>query len=238
MVRGMTIHFPAFAFALLAIAAPAPVAAAQRSFTITSFEKVRLDGPYSVRLTTGVAPFARATGSAAAIDGISVEVQGQTLIIRPSVSNWGGYPGEGPGPVQIAIGTHDLTTVWLNGAGALAIDGVKGQSFDMTLQGPGSIAVGRLSVDRLKAGMSGSGSAVLGGKAAQVSAILRGPATLDGSGLMAKDAVIGAEGSAVLKMSVSGTAKVDAAGTASVELGGGPACTVRAIGSSVVSGCR
>jgi hypothetical protein len=220
------------------IAAAAPAAAAQRSFTVTGFDRIRIDGPFMVRLTTGVAPFAKATGSAAALNGVSIDVQGQTLVVRKNPGSWGGYPGASAGPVEISLGTHDLTKSWLNGAGSLAIDKVKGQSFDLSIQGPGSIAIGRLAVDRLNAGLSGTGSAVIGGSAAEIKAVVRGTSSFDGSGLTAKDATIGAEGTAVVKLNVTGRAKVDSLGTATVELSGRPACTVRAIGSASVSGCR
>lgn len=232
----MSLRLLASACAVLALAAPA--AAAQRSFTVTGFDRIRVDGPFRVRLTTGVAPYAKATGSSAALNGVSVDVQGRTLIVRKNPGSWGGFPGERPGPVEIAVGTHELSTAWLNGAGSLAIDKVKGQSFDLAVQGPGSIAVEKLTVDRLKAGLSGSGSAVLGGTAAIVTAIVRGTSSLDASGLIAKDATVGAEGVAVVKLTATNTAKVDTQGTATVELAGRPACTVRALGSAVVSGCR
>lgn len=232
----MSLRLLAFASAALALAAPA--AAAQRSFTVTGFDRIRVDGPFRVTLSTGVAPFAKATGTPAALNGVSVEVQGQTLIVRKNPGSWGGYPGESPGPVEIAVGTHELSTAWLNGAGSLAIDKVRGQSFDLSVQGPGSIAVGKLTVDRLKAGLSGSGSAVLGGTAAMVTAIVRGTSSLDASALVSKDATVGAEGVAVVKLTATNTAKVDTQGTATVDLAGGPACTVRALGSAVVSGCR
>ena len=221
-----------------ATALASPAAAAQRNFTVTGFERIRIDGPFTVRLTTGVAPFARASGSAAALDGISLDVQGKTLVVRRNPGNWGGYPGKSTGPLEIAVGTHELTTAWINGAGSLAIDKVKGQSFNLAVQGPGSVSVGRLTVDQLKAGLSGSGSAVVGGTAAEVTAIARGTSTFDGSGLSAKNATIGAEGTAVIKLIASGTAKIDSLGAAMVELGGRPACTVRAAGSATVSGCR
>lgn len=232
----MSLRILAFAGAALALSAPA--AAAQRSFTVTGFDRIRIEGPFRVTLSTGVAPFAKATGSPAALDGVSVEVQGQTLVVRRNPGNWGGYPGESPGPVEIAVGTHELSTAWLNGAGSLAIDKVRGQSFDLSVQGPGSIAVGKLTVDRLRAGLSGSGSAVVGGTAAMVSAIVRGTSSLDASELVSKDATVGAEGVAVVKLTATNTAKVDTQGTATVDLSGGPACTVRALGSAVVSGCR
>jgi len=234
--EGMRLHLSAAAVAAVACAAPSN--AATRNFTVTGFERIRVDGPFLVRLTTGVAPFARASGSPTALNAVSIEVQGQTLVVRKNPGGWGGYPGESPGPIDIEVGTHELSKAWLNGAGRLAIDKVKGQTFDVSIQGPGSIAVERLTVDELKAGLSGSGSAVIGGKAAQVTAIVRGTSTFDGLGLTAKDATIGAEGTAVVKLTATGTAKVDSLGTAMVELAGRPACTVRAVGSAVVSGCR
>ena len=232
----MNLRFLAIGCAALAIASAAP--AAERNFSVTGFDRVRLDGPYRVRLTTGVAPFARASGARAGLDGISVEVQGRTLVIRKNPSSWGGYPGESPGPIEIEVGTHELTAVWVNGSGALAVDAARAQSFDLSLQGAGSVAIGRLSVDRLRVGLTGTGSVVLGGNAAEATAIVRGTASLDGSALTVKDATVGAEGAAIVKLTATNTAKVDTQGTASVEFGGGPSCTIRAYGSAVVSGCR
>ena len=124
----------AFAF-MLTLAAPAD--AASRNFGVTSFTKVRVDGPFKVTLATGVAPFAKASGSAAALDRLTIEVRGDTLVVLSNVSSWGGYPGANAGPVEVSVGTHDLTDAWLNGAGSLAIDRVKGLSFALSVQGIG-----------------------------------------------------------------------------------------------------
>lgn len=232
----MSLRLLAVPAAMLALCAPA--AAADRNFTVTGFDRIRVDGPYRVSLKTGVAPFARASGASAALDGVSVEVQGRTLIVRNSPSGWGGYPGESRGPVEITLGTHELSTAWVNGPGSLAIDGVRGQSFDLSLQGPGSADVGRIDVDRLRVSLTGTGGLRLDGKAALATAIVRGSGSVDGSLLTVKDATIGAEGAALVRLAATGTAKVDSTGTAVVELAGRPACTVRASGSAVVSGCR
>ena len=215
-----------------------PALAAQRNFSVTDFNRVRVDGPYRVKLSTGVSPFARASGPAAALDGVSIEVQGQTLVIRKNPSSWGGYAGQSSGPVDISVGTHDLTTVWLYGSGALAVDKAKAMTFELSIQGAGSVAIGRLDADHLRAGLSGTGSAVIGGSSAEVTAIVRGTSSFDGSALTAKDATIGADGSSVVKLVATNTAKIDTEGTASVELGGRPACTTRASGSAEISGCR
>jgi hypothetical protein len=199
----------AFSLCLRRCALSVPAFAASRNFTVTGFDRIRVDGPFMVRVTTGVAPFARAERKAGRLDGVSIEVQGQTLVVRRNPSGWGGYPGDNAGPVEISVGTHDLSTVWVNGAGSLAIDKAKGQSFDLSVQGPGSVSIGRLTVDRLKAGSPVVARRTVGGTAAQVDGDRRGTSTFDGSGLTSKDATIGAEGTAVVKLIATGTAKID-----------------------------
>jgi hypothetical protein len=214
----------------------APVA--QRNYSVTSFDRIRLDGPYEVRLKTNVSPFARASGSPAALDGLSLAVEGRTLIVRPSTEAWGGYPGENRGPVTIEVGTHELRTVWLNGAGSLIIDKVKGLVFDLAIQGAGSARVETADVDQLRLGIFGAGNAKISGRAAKMSATVRGTASLDAEGLSVKDAVIGAEGPAIVRANVTNAAKVDALGLAAVSFAGNPACTINAKGSATVTGCK
>lgn len=224
--------------AVALLAAASPGVAADRNYSVTNFERIRLDGPYSVRLTTGVAPFARASGSVTAINSVAIDVQGQTLVVRPSRSSWGGYPGEASGPVEIEIGTHDLTTAWVNGAGSLAIDKVKGLSFDLAIQGSGTADIAEANVDQLKIGISGAGAARVAGRAPRITAVVRGTSSLDASRLIVKDGTIGAEGPTTVKLIATGELTVDARGLASVVVAGNPACSVRAAGSASVSGCR
>jgi len=227
--------------ALLALASlPAGAAppAAQRNYSVTTFDRVRVDGPYEVSLKTNVTPFARASGSQAALDGVSIKVEGRTLIVRPSTGGWGGYPGANRGPVTIEVGTHELSTAWLNGAGSLIVDKVKGLAFDLAIQGAGSARIDSVDIDQLKLGVSGTGSARLAGRAGSMNAIVRGTSSLDAEGLSVKDAVIGAEGPVTVRATVSNAAKVDAMGVAAVILTGNPSCTVTAKGSASVTGCK
>jgi hypothetical protein len=221
---------------LAAIAAPA--GAATRNFGITSFEKVRVDGPFKVKLTTGIAPFARASGSQAALDRLAIEVRGDTLVVHGNVDSWGGYPGNDPGPVEISLGTHDLSAAWVNGSGVLSIDRVKGLKFGLSVQGSGAGEIGEAKVDQLSVTVIGSASAKLAGDAAKLTAVIRGISSLDAAALSAKDAALGADGSATIAADVSNSVTVDASGPATVRLSGSPACTLRVNGSASVSGCR
>ena len=222
----------------LAVAAiPSTATAADRNYSVTDFNRIKLNGPFKVRLATGVSPFAKATGSPDALNDIRVEVQGRTLIIGKNPSSWGGFPGESRGPVTISVGTHGLTNAWVNGSGSLDIDKARGQSIELTLVGSGAIGVGKLEVDRLNLGIAGSGSATVAGDAKQGSLVVRGNGSFDGSQLQVKNATVGAEGAAVVKLAVKDTVKIDTQGTATVEISGNPACTVKASGSAEVSGC-
>ena len=224
------------AFAALSLAAPAT--AATRNFGIEDFDRIRVTGPFKVQLVTGVAPFAKATGASDAIDSLSIEVQGRTLVVQQNASNWSSFPGQNSGLVTISIGTHDLSAAWLNGSGSLSIDHVKASSFELSVQGAGSASIGSVAVDTLKLGMSGSGSATISGMAPQMTATLFGASTFDGSALTAKDATIGAQGTAVIKLAATDAVKIDAEGPVTLTFSGNPACTLRSQGPADVTGCR
>jgi len=233
---GMRFHLPALLIPLAVAAAPAH--GATRNFGVNGFDRVRIEGPYRVKLSTDVAPFATASGSATALDRISIEVQGRTLRIHVGQSSWGGYPGQDPGPVEIAVGTHDLNQASLTGSGSLDIDKVKGLAFALSVEGSGLASIGQADVDQLQISVAGTGEAVVKGTALKLSATMRGTASLDASGLSIKDANISADGAATVKANVTNSATLVGSGPATFVLTGNPACTSKVAGSASVSGCR
>jgi hypothetical protein len=224
--------------AFAAVLAAVPADAATRNFGVENFTKIRVDGPFKVRLTTGVPPFARASGSPNALDGVAVDVRGDTLVIHNNLDTWGGDPNASAGPVEISIGTHDLSAAWLNGSGALSIDKVKGLSFTFSVQGSGAGDIGQVDVDQLSVAVVGTASATLAGRAAKVTAVTRGISALQAARLATKDATIGADGSVTVDLDVDNSATISASGPATVRLSGAPACTVRASASASISGCK
>lgn len=223
--------------ALLLVAAPA--GAATRTYSVTSFDRIRVDGAYQVSLKTNVAPFARASGSQQALDAVSIRVEGRTLIVRADeAGGWGGYPGQERGPVTIELGTPDLANALVNGAGALNIDKVKGLKFDFSVQGSGMLTISQADVDQMRALLDGSANARLGGHAGMVNASVRGTSTFDAAALAVKDMTIAAEGPTVVRANATNSAKIDARGLTSVAITGGAACTVKTQGSATVTGCR
>ena len=238
MVEGgaMRIHLPV---ALIAIACAAPAAGATRTFEIAGFERIRVEGPFKVVLTTGVPPSAKASGPQSGLDRVAVEIVGRTLVIHNSLSAWGGSSdSQDAQPVELRIGTHELNGATLTGAGSLEINKVEGLSFDLAVQGAGQIAIAGADVDQFTVSLFGTASSVVAGRAGMLKLTTRGVSSFDGSGLVAKDATVTANGASTIKAGVSNSAKIDATGPANVTLTGGPSCTSRLSGSASVSGCR
>lgn len=228
MTRTLTLAF-------LALAAAAPASAAERTYSITDFDKVQVDGPYRVTLTTGTGSSARAEGPAEALDRVAIDVQGGTLRIRRNRSAWGGYPGEGgSGPVTIALGTRDLRNAAVVGSGTLDIDRARGLRVLLSVSGSGRLSVGAVEADTLVVGLLGAGRIALAGSAKQLRATVQGSGDLAAAGLRADDAQIASDTAGTVTVAVARTAKVTATGPGDVEIVGTPTCTVEAKGAGQV----
>jgi hypothetical protein len=227
------IRTAAFAFfPLLAVAAPA--AAAERTYSVTDFDRVQVEGPYDVTLVSGRPSAARATGDAQALEGVSVEVQGGRLRIHRNPSAWGGYPGGRSGPLKIEISTRELRGATVIGSGRLAVDRVRGLRADLSVSGSGRLDVARVDADTVFLGLIGSGRIAAAGKARQVKASIQGSGDLDAPALVADDLVLTADTAGKVAIAARRTAKVRSGGSGDVDVGGTPACTVTALGAGQV----
>lgn len=218
--------------AVLLLAVAAPSLAAERNFSVTDYDRIRLDAPVRVTVTTGRGPSARATGDQAGIDRLKVEVQGRTLVIGRNVSSWGAT--KPAGPVEVRLTAHDLSTATVNGSGTLAIDRMRGGKLDLVVAGSGAIEVGTVEADRLTVGVVGDGRATVAGTAERADLVLRGTGSLVAEALAADDLKLTADGAGSVKAAALKTANVASSGSGTITVAGGPACTVRATGSAEV----
>ena len=221
--------------ALSVAAAFAAPAAAERRYSVTDFDRVVVEGPFSVRLTSGRPSAASATGTPDALEHVAVEVQGRTLRIRPNRSAWGGYPGVAASPVAIEIATRELRSAAVNGAGSLSIDRAGGLRLDLTVEGSGRISVPQVSADTLVIGLLGSGRIQVAGTAAELRANVHGWADLDAASLRTQGAQIVTDSAGRVAVAVARQATVTASGIGEVEIVGSPACTVRGLSAAQVS---
>jgi hypothetical protein len=224
----------ALAALLLAAAAAAPASAAERTYPVTDFDRVQVEGPYEVVLVTGGGSAARASGSEAALERVTVEVQSGVLKVHPNRSGWGGYPGANAGPVRIAASTRLLRAATVIGAGTVVIDHIGGLRADLSVSGSGRIAVRRVDADTLMLGLIGSGRITAAGAAKQVRATIQGSGDLDAAALSADDLVLNAETAGTVAIAARRSAKLRSGGSGNVEVSGPAACTVTATGAGQV----
>lgn len=220
--------------AVLAAAYATSANSAERRHIVTDFDRVQIDGPFRVTLATGRTASATISGSNAAIERVSIDVQGRTLRVRPNRSAWGGYPGEGAGPLQIALSTHEIRGASVSGSGSLSIDKARAMRFDLAVSGSGRIGLAQVEADSLILGVLGSGAIEIGGRAKELRATVQGNGDLRAEKLIVEDARIIADTAGAITVAARRSAEVTGTGPGDTHIIGAPACTVKALGSGQV----
>ena len=223
-----------FFLAAALAAAAAPAQAAERRYPVTDFDRVVVEGPYIVRLTAGSASSARASGGQAALDRLTLDVNGQTLRIRRARSSWGGNPGAQEGPVTIELTTRNVRSVRLIGPARFDVDRAEGLRVDLIVEGSGSLRAGAVRADNLSIGLAGAGRIEAAGTAENVTADIQGTGDVEASALRAENVAITTTTTGNVAIEATETANVNALGLGEVAVLGRPACTVRGANAGLV----
>ena len=218
------------AAALFLLLGSSAATGAERRYTVPDFDRLLVEGPFKVTVTTGGPSHATAIGSPSALDRITVENRSGTLRIRADAGTGRGETG----PVEVRVTTRQLRSAAMAGSGSLDVEGVKGLRFDVTIAGSGSARIGGIEADRLNVSLSGAGVTSLQGRAKVLEATVLGAAALAGSSLSAEDVRVAAATSGNVALGARRTAQVTSSGSGDVAVTGKPACTVKASGAGAV----
>lgn len=217
-----------FRFALLLLTLAAiPAQAQERRFMLSSFDRIRVEGPFQVTVTSGGSAGAVATGDKRAIDSVSIRVDGRTLVIAPGVNGWGGYPGERPSVPVITVSTAALTGATLLGTGSLDIDRMSGLRVDLGLTGAGRLSVAAADADRIEASLIGTGALTIAGKALKARFQSNGAGTIAAERLEVGELTVHSQSTGEAAFAARYTASVTATGLGAVRVAGTPTCTIR-----------
>jgi hypothetical protein len=209
--------------------------AAERTYSVTDFDRIVVDGPFGVTVKTGPAVSARASGDQRAIDRIAVVVANRTLRISRDKSAWGGWPGGGEGRAEIAVTVPALAGAMLGGSGGLSIDRMTGAKLALSLAGTGALRVDRIEADTLALSLTGSGALRVAGRAKEATASQRGSGAIAGEELVVEDLKVSASGSGSVALAATRSATIVASGAGVATVTGPAACTVKSSGSGVVT---
>ena len=216
-------------FALALLVLPLSAQAAEHRYAFGSYDRVRIEGPFEVNVTTGVAPGVLATGDARVIDGLDISVQGSTLIVRIGHQGWGETPaGAARARPVITLTTPALNGAFVNGGARVTIQGMKAQRVDLSVNGSGTVTVSGADTDQLFATIIGAGTMTLSGRAARARLVTNGAGNVDASGLAVNDLSVLQDGSGETRAAARYTAQVNSTGLGHVVVAGRPKCLVHA----------
>ena len=219
---------PAFLLAGALVAVPA--SAADRTVGTGSFDRLRVEGPFDVRVVGGASPSARLSGERDAIDAVELRVEGGTMIVRAGVNGWGerrGGRAAADGPIVVTLGTPALAGVIANGGARVAVTRMRGDRVDLSVTGAGRLSVDEAAATDLNATVIGTGAIVVGGKATRARLVANGEGGIDADRLDAGDALVRLEGMGAIKARVRYTAQVSNPGLGSIDVAGPAKCVVR-----------
>jgi len=221
---------------LWSAALPGQAPATARTVSIGSFDHIRVDGPFEVRVTIGP-PHATITG-ARAEDRVVVRVDGTTLSVRKASGDWGERPrADSASPNVVTVSTPALTSASVAAGGRLTIAKMRGMRLDLVVSGTGSLALAAADTDQLNATVIGTGRMSIAGKAGRARLVTSGSGAIDASALDVKDLMVRLDGVGEIDAAARYTAQVMNSGLGTVTVTGHAKCRVDApAGGTVVCG--
>ena len=238
MIRTITIAAVALAASACHVGAEAeerdPGSSVTRNYQLGAFDKIEVAGPYAVKVTTGGAPGASATGGDKLLDETEVIVEGNVLKIRPKKKNGFRWSWGKRGKAEFTVTTAMLHGAEIAGSGGVSVDKVDGD-FKGEVAGSGNLSLAAVNGGAVELEIAGSGKITAAGTAQSTKVEIAGSGDVDASGLAAKNADVSIAGSGNVQANASDSAKVDIAGSGNVTVTGGAKCDVSKAGSGNVT---
>jgi hypothetical protein len=212
--------------AAAALALGGPAGAASKSFGLTNYERIVLNADFAVEVVAESPLQAVASGPQTALDRVDIRSANGVLTINDRRYASHRDRSGGAGPVTVRINAARVRAITVIGAGSLSIDRLVGAKVEVDLRGPGSVAVGNITADRLALSMTGNGKMTLAGTVKAADAIVSGAGVLDADKLTTIDLVANGEGAADQRYRATRTARVTQRGVGRIVVAGKAKCTV------------
>lgn len=222
---------PSIAGLAAALLVASPVAAAERRFDLSGFEKVAASGSDDVIITSGDRFSVVADGPENWLDRLEIKVDGDTLKIGQK-QRWFSMT---VGDTKIRITMPVLRGLSLAGSGSITADKASGPAFAGSISGSGDIRIAALDAESVRLAMSGSGDIMAAGRCTTAKIGISGSGDIEIAGLRCADVDIGISGSGDVNAFASRMAKIGISGSGDVQINGGAKCEIRTSGSGKVS---
>lgn len=233
---GMILRLLPIAAMILPAGAPAAPPVSTRDRSIGSFERLRVAGPFEVRIETGAPPSARIEADDTVIDRIEVAVEGDTLVVRMGHEGWGETPvGRADAPPVVTLSTPMLRSIAVSAGAHVAAGRMTGERVNLAVNGAGKVEVASAQATELLGTVIGAGSLTVAGKALRARLLTNGPGTIDAGDLDASDLTVRLDGTGETRARARYTARVTDTGVGRVTVLGEATCVVSAAAGGPVA---
>ncbi|MEJ6594605.1 DUF2807 domain-containing protein [Parasphingorhabdus sp.] len=207
--------------------------AAERKFSLFSFDDIRISNGVDVVLTSGKGPSARAEGETRELlDRLSLQKNGKQLIVSIRPKSLSGDDYDGDAPVTLFLSSYAISNITHLGSGLVTLDKLSGRTPRARLGGFGTLRIDAVDADRLDVVMTGGGQVILAGTARDARVELQGASMFESPGLTVEKLTLVQRGPASSQMKVMREANITNNGTGRIAIAGKPNCTVRTDGAA------
>ncbi|HWK36201.1 GIN domain-containing protein, partial [Sphingomonas sp.] len=196
----------------------APARADERSYMLTGFERIRVEGPFDVEVTTGASAAARAEADVRALDTVSLRVNGTTLVVSPGTGGWGGFPDAKASAPTVRVTVPMLQAVTVSGGGRLSVTRMRSQRIDLFLTGSGAIDVAEINADQLNVNLVGTGRVTLAGQAHVARVQTNGAGAIEATGMAADTLTVSGQSAGDASFTARTSATVAALGSGTIRI--------------------
>lgn len=197
----------------------------ERRVDLSSFQKLRVEGPFLVTLTTGPSPRGMLSGETEALRGVETRLSDGTLVVRRIAGD--GASSRGGGPVTLTLIAPPVSAITVIGGAQVTAEAMRGGALTLSITGAGEIRVDRAEGDQLNATLLGPAKLTIGGgRVAKARLLANGPVALAANGLEAGDLFVTLEGPGEIGARARYTATVTNAGLGHVTVEGTAKCRI------------
>ena len=222
----------------LAAAFPTLALAGGKTYDLKEFDRIEFDSSVDFEIEVGRKQSVKVDASDETLERLEVFVRGHTLTIRHKRGKYRNWSGEKP---EIFISMKVLEKLEINGSADGTIKGLKGDRFnlelngsgeidlagrveqlDVELNGSGEVAGDKISTRDVKVEINGTGDVTLEGQCDSLELEINGSGEFDGQRLRCKTAEVEIMGSGDASIYAKELVDVEVIGSGTVDISGKP----------------
>lgn len=209
--------------------------AAERKYSMSGFDAIRVGQGVNVVITTGTGPSAQAEADDRRIlDRVSFDRSSRQLVVSMKRGSVDGSSSAENGPVTVYLTTYEVKELTHVGSGTVTLDELSGRQTRIRLGGFGAIAIGNVDSEDSDIALSGGGQVTMAGEIRKARVALIGSSTFDGKALMVERLTLTNRGASSSHVAVEREAKINNSGTGMIRIDGKPVCTIETDGAAEI----